>query len=66
VSTMEAGPWDSRCNVGPLKRPNVILVHGAWRTGSSWAKVIPTLRKKNLQVKAVQAFAYVVGGGLRL
>jgi pimeloyl-ACP methyl ester carboxylesterase len=36
------------------KTSNVILVHGAWADGSSWAKVIPILREKNLQVRAVQ------------
>ena len=25
---------------------NVILVHGAWADGSSWAKVIPLLTEK--------------------
>jgi pimeloyl-ACP methyl ester carboxylesterase len=33
---------------------NVVLVHGAWADGSSWAKVIPILRKNKLEVKAVQ------------
>ena len=33
---------------------NVILVHGAWADGSSWAKVIPLLTKKGLAVTAVQ------------
>ena len=36
------------------KSSNVILVHGAWADGSSWAEVIPILRKNNLVVKAVQ------------
>jgi pimeloyl-ACP methyl ester carboxylesterase len=34
--------------------PNVILVHGAWADGSSWAKVIPLLAVKGLTVAAVQ------------
>ena len=34
--------------------PNVILVHGAWADGSSWAKVIPLLGDKGLAVTAVQ------------
>ncbi len=34
--------------------PNVILVHGAWADGSSWAKVIPLLAAKGLAVTAVQ------------
>lgn len=33
---------------------NVILVHGAWADGSSWAKVIPLLANKGLTVTAVQ------------
>src|ERR1700741_2850359 len=33
---------------------NVVLVHGAWADGSSWAKVIPLLEKEGLNVVAVQ------------
>ena len=33
---------------------NVILVHGAWADGSSWAKVIPLLTQKGLSATAVQ------------
>lgn len=33
---------------------NVILVHGAWADGSSWAKIVPMLAKKGLAVTAVQ------------
>ena len=33
---------------------NVMLVHGAWADGSSWAKVIPLLAAKGLHVDAVQ------------
>jgi pimeloyl-ACP methyl ester carboxylesterase len=33
---------------------NVVLVHGAWADGSSWAKVIPLLQAKGLHVVAVQ------------
>ena len=33
---------------------DVILVHGAWADGSSWAKVIPLLTAKGLTVTAVQ------------
>ncbi len=32
----------------------VILVHGAWADGSSWAKVIPLLTAKGMTVTAVQ------------
>jgi pimeloyl-ACP methyl ester carboxylesterase len=33
---------------------NVVLVHGAWADGSSWAKVIPLLEGRGLRVVAVQ------------
>ena len=33
---------------------NVILVHGAWANGSSWAKVVPLLSAKGFNVTAVQ------------
>jgi pimeloyl-ACP methyl ester carboxylesterase len=38
---------------GPGVR-NVVLVHGAWADGSSWAKVIPLLEKAGLNAVAVQ------------
>jgi pimeloyl-ACP methyl ester carboxylesterase len=34
--------------------PTVVLVHGAFADGSSWAKVIPLLQAKGLKVVAVQ------------
>ena len=33
---------------------NIVLVHGAFADGSSWAKVIPILQAKGLNVIAVQ------------
>jgi pimeloyl-ACP methyl ester carboxylesterase len=33
---------------------NVLLVHGAWADGSCWAKVIPLLHDKGLNVTAAQ------------
>lgn len=33
---------------------NIVLVHGAYADGSSWAKVIPLLRARGLNVVAVQ------------
>lgn len=33
---------------------SVILVHGAWADGSSWAKVIPLLAAKGMSITAVQ------------
>jgi pimeloyl-ACP methyl ester carboxylesterase len=38
----------------PPKIHNVVLVHGAWADGSSWAKVIPYLQAAGLKVTAVQ------------
>lgn len=38
----------------PVKAHNVVLVHGAYADGSSWAKVIPLLQKAGLHVTAVQ------------
>lgn len=38
----------------PVKARNVVLVHGAWADGSSWAKVIPLLQAAGLRVTAVQ------------
>src|SRR5258705_61533 len=40
-------------NSAPRVR-NVVLVHGAWADGSSWAKVIPLLEKAGLNAVAVQ------------
>ncbi|MGC2087469.1 MAG: alpha/beta hydrolase, partial [Bradyrhizobium sp.] len=34
----------------PVKATNVVLVHGAWADGSSWAKVIPYLQSAGLKV----------------
>jgi pimeloyl-ACP methyl ester carboxylesterase len=39
---------------GPRGIKNVVLVHGAWADGSSWAKVIPLLQSRGLHVVAVQ------------
>jgi pimeloyl-ACP methyl ester carboxylesterase len=38
----------------PIKARNVVLVHGAWADGSSWAEVIPLLQRAGLHVTAVQ------------
>lgn len=38
----------------PIKAKNVVLVHGAWADGSSWAKVIPILQAAGLHVTSVQ------------
>jgi len=38
----------------PVAAHNVVLVHGAWADGSSWANVIPLLQAAGLHVTAVQ------------
>jgi pimeloyl-ACP methyl ester carboxylesterase len=38
----------------PVVARNVVLVHGAWADGSSWAEVIPYLQAAGLNVTAVQ------------
>jgi pimeloyl-ACP methyl ester carboxylesterase len=38
----------------PVVARNVVLVHGAWADGSSWADVIPRLQAAGLKVTAVQ------------
>jgi pimeloyl-ACP methyl ester carboxylesterase len=38
----------------PVEARNVVLVHGAWADGSSWAGVIPRLQAAGLKVTAVQ------------
>jgi len=38
----------------PVEARNVVLVHGAWADGSSWAQVIPRLQAAGLKVTAVQ------------
>jgi len=38
----------------PAEARNVVLVHGAWADGSSWAEVISRLQAAGLHVTAVQ------------
>jgi pimeloyl-ACP methyl ester carboxylesterase len=38
----------------PVEARNVVLVHGAWADGSSWAEVIPLLQAAGLTVTSVQ------------
>jgi pimeloyl-ACP methyl ester carboxylesterase len=38
----------------PIEARNVVLIHGAWADGSSWAEVIPRLQAAGLNVTAVQ------------
>jgi pimeloyl-ACP methyl ester carboxylesterase len=41
-------------SVAPVEARNVVLIHGAWADGSSWAEVIPRLQAAGLKVTAVQ------------
>src|SRR6201989_2407920 len=44
----------AQAQTAPAKASNVVLVHGAWADGSSWAEVIPYLQAAGLKVTAVQ------------
>src|SRR6202790_3591854 len=41
-------------SVAPVEARNVVLIHGAWADGSSWAEVIPRLQAAGPHVTAVQ------------
>lgn len=49
-----AGPATSQPTVAPDTVRNIVLVHGAFADGSSFAKVIPLLQAKGFRVTAVQ------------
>jgi pimeloyl-ACP methyl ester carboxylesterase len=49
-----AAPATLAADKEPRGVRNVVLVHGAWADGSSWAKVIPLLEKAGLKAIAVQ------------
>jgi pimeloyl-ACP methyl ester carboxylesterase len=49
-----AAPAAYAQNPEPAPARNVVLVHGAWADGSSWANVIPRLQAAGLHVTAVQ------------
>ncbi len=51
--TVTSKPSAAADNSAPRVR-NVVLVHGAWADGSSWAKVIPLLEKAGLNAVAIQ------------
>src|ERR1700737_3243557 len=47
--------FDARAQTAaPVEARNIVLVHGAWADGSSWAEVIPLLQAAGLKVTAVQ------------
>src|SRR5258705_10493754 len=51
--TVTSQPSAAADNSAPRVR-NVVLGHGAWADGSSWAKVIPLLEKAGLNAVAIQ------------
>src|SRR5215468_3718061 len=52
AATAYSGAIDAQSQQPPVK--NIVLVHGAFADGSSWAKVIPILEKRGFHVVAVQ------------
>jgi pimeloyl-ACP methyl ester carboxylesterase len=48
------GPTAQAQTAAPVAAKNVVLIHGAWADGSSWAEVIPLLQAAGLNVTAVQ------------
>jgi len=53
-SILAAGTAAAETSKADLSRTTVVLVHGAFADGSSWAKVIPILTARGLDVIAVQ------------
>jgi len=54
VATALHGLEASAQDALPIEAHNVVLVHGAWADGSSWAEVISRLQAAGLHVTAVQ------------
>src|SRR5258707_10658753 len=57
VAMMSATLFAAAASAQPAKPPearNVVLVHGAWADGSSWAEVIARLQAAGLHVTAVR------------
>src|SRR4030081_1724570 len=55
VLTATLGGFEAHAQpAAPIEARNVVLVHGAWADGSSWAQVIPRLQAAGLKVTAVQ------------
>jgi pimeloyl-ACP methyl ester carboxylesterase len=55
VAATALGGVEARAQTAaPVEAKNVVLVHGAWADGSSWAEVIPLLQAAGLKVTAVQ------------
>lgn len=47
-------PWNATAQTISKGVKNIVLVHGAFADGSSWAKIIPLLQAKGYNVSAVQ------------
>src|ERR1700730_15247544 len=55
VLTATLGGFEAHAQTAaPVEARNVVLIHGAWADGSSWAEVIPRLQAAGLKVTAVQ------------
>jgi pimeloyl-ACP methyl ester carboxylesterase len=54
ASLLGASPIQSQTAVAPAPVRNIVLVHGAFADGSSYAKVIPLLQAQGFRVTAVQ------------
>jgi pimeloyl-ACP methyl ester carboxylesterase len=56
VAALPLGRGDAATPASNMRLPirNVVIVHGAFADGSSWAKVIPLLQAKGIRVIAVQ------------
>ncbi len=55
VLTAALGGFEAHAQpAAPVEARNVVLIHGAWADGSSWAEVIPLLQAAGLKVTAVQ------------
>src|SRR6202035_5470787 len=55
ILTTTLGGFDAHAQpAAPVEARNVVLIHGAWADGSSWAEVIPRLQAAGLKVTAVQ------------
>jgi len=55
VVTATLGGFEAHAQpAAPVEARNVVLVHGAWADGSSWAEVIPRIQAAGLKVTSVQ------------
>ncbi len=55
ILTATLGGFEVRAQPAtPVEARSVVLIHGAWADGSSWADVIPRLQAAGLKVTAVQ------------